>query len=185
MAQAWEVELKLAVDNVLELHGKLAERGYQEAGQEQHGDTYFRHPSRDFRQTDEAFRLRRVNDSACVTYKGPRRQGPVKTRPEIELSIDPSEIEQWHSMLCALSFEPLPTVSKVRQVYRHPSHEIVVVIDEVEQLGVFAELELVVESESDLELAQTKIQELAAALGLGQVVTRSYLGQLLEKLDLE
>ena len=32
---------------------------------------YFRHPSRDFQQTHEAFRLRRYDDEVFITYKGP------------------------------------------------------------------------------------------------------------------
>ena len=48
-------------------------------------DTYFSHPARDFAVTNEAFRIRRLGDENRITYKGPRRSGPTKTREEIEI----------------------------------------------------------------------------------------------------
>jgi len=53
-------------------------------------------------------------------------------------------------------------------------------LDEVERLGTFAELELVVD-EHDLEAAKACIASLAAALGLVGSQRRSYLELLLEK----
>jgi adenylate cyclase class 2 len=49
---------------------------------EYHEDTYFRHPCRDFAETDEALRIRirRFNGhfEAFLTYKGPRLTGTQK-----------------------------------------------------------------------------------------------------------
>ena len=35
-------------------------------------DRYFTHPSRDFANTDEAFRIRSEGDENFITYKGPK-----------------------------------------------------------------------------------------------------------------
>ena len=50
-------------------------------------DTYFSHPVRDFARTNEAFRIRRLGQENRITYKGPRRSGPTKTREEIEIAV--------------------------------------------------------------------------------------------------
>ena len=50
-----------------------------------HEDIYLNHPARDFAETNEAFRIRRISDENRITYKGPRRSGPTKTREEIEI----------------------------------------------------------------------------------------------------
>src|SRR5689334_3657260 len=42
-------------------------------------DQYFNAPDRDFRQTDEAVRLRRVGSANKLTYKGPKRDAATKT----------------------------------------------------------------------------------------------------------
>ena len=163
---------------------------------ETNSDVYFRHPCRDLRATDEAFRLRSLNDSSCITYKGKRLEGAVKTRPEIELEVAHAEREGWLSMLSQLGFTPLPAVVKRRETFsRTDTHSplsassatagLLVTIDEVEQLGSFAEIELLVSTQSELSQAAERIVQLAEQLGLDQVQPRSYLSLLLAKLQLE
>ena len=152
MQQQWEVEQKYHLDQPAELREKLDRLGARFRYVERHVDTYLAHPTRNFRQTDEAFRIRRVNDEACATYKGPRLPGPVKTRQEIELRIAADEIEQWLQMLCALGFRTLPPIKKIRNVFALASegHDFAVAIDEVDQLGTFAEIELLVSNSDEL-----------------------------------
>ncbi|MCH7990085.1 MAG: class IV adenylate cyclase, partial [Planctomycetes bacterium] len=82
---SYEVELKFPLDDAerisAQLDGLQAERG---APIEQ-VDRYFNHPSRDFAQTDEALRIRTMNDRSLLTYKGPLLDAETKTRLEIEL----------------------------------------------------------------------------------------------------
>ena len=54
-------------------------------------DQYFAHPARDFAQTDEALRLRRVGKQNFITYKGSKIDATTKTRREIELPLAPGE----------------------------------------------------------------------------------------------
>ncbi len=81
MPNSWEVEQKYRVQDPPQLIRNLATMGFSERVVELHEDTYLRHPCRDFRATDEAFRVRVVNETCCLTYKGPREPGIVKTRP--------------------------------------------------------------------------------------------------------
>jgi adenylate cyclase, class 2 len=55
-----EVEQKYHVGDVSELERQLSRLGAKEEAVEQHRDTYYRHPARDFAQTREALRIRRV-----------------------------------------------------------------------------------------------------------------------------
>lgn len=191
MQAEWEVEQKYIVDDVVSLRTNLAAQGFEWINSEANSDIYFRHPCRDLRATDEAFRLRTVDDRCCVTYKGKRLPGPVKTRPEIELDVSRADHDSWLVMLQHLGFKPLPAVNKHRQNFALSQNieaklpKIHVTLDEVEFLGYFAELELIVTEESQLDLAASRIEQLACRLGLVSVQPRSYLSLTLEKLGVE
>ena len=51
----------------------------------EHEDTYLNHPSRDFAATNEGSGSAGWATSNAITYKGPKRAGPTKTREEIEV----------------------------------------------------------------------------------------------------
>ncbi|MEZ6135880.1 MAG: class IV adenylate cyclase [Pirellulaceae bacterium] len=186
----WEVEQKYHVADGNSLVQRLTEHGFVQMHTEQHADTYFRHPSRDFNARGEAFRLRLVDERACVTYKGPCIDAEVKTRPEIELSIVAAEESQWRIMFAHLGFQPVPTVTKTRRIFAPSAassawRNVVVALDQVEQLGEFAEVELLVQNRDELNLAQQRIAALSQRLGLDHIEPRSYLSQLLAKLGAE
>lgn len=192
MAGPWEVEQKFIVTDAEQLLKRLSQLAAIEMPVERQIDTYLAHPCRDFKATDEAFRLRQFNAEACVTYKGRRLPGNVKTRPEIELSIRQTEIPQWLEMMKHLGFQPKPQVRKTRRIFSvaAPTPEaggmpFTVAIDEVVDLGMFAEIELLVEAAEQLEEAGQRIEKLAVSLGLSQVQPRSYLSLLLTKLGVD
>src|ERR1700688_1176895 len=54
-------------------------------------DRYYAHPARDFAQTDEALRIRRIGQANYVTYKGPKLDTTTKTRRELELPLAPGD----------------------------------------------------------------------------------------------
>jgi adenylate cyclase, class 2 len=188
MAGPWEVEQKYVVREADTLLHRLSQQAAVELRTEEHVDIYMQHPCRDFRATDEAFRLRQFNSQACVTYKGKRLPGKVKTRPEIELAIQLTEIPQWLEMMQHLGFKPLPEVRKTRRVFSIAAEgaaPFTVAMDEVSQLGSFAEIELLVVEESLLDPARERIESLAQSLLLTEIQPRSYLSLLLLKLGIE
>jgi adenylate cyclase, class 2 len=161
----------------------LNQLGAVEGPTHQHVDQYFNHPCRDFAQTQEAFRLRRVDGIPLVTYKGPKLPGTVKARQELEWRLDPGDADgsKFEELLALLSFRPVAVVEKSRRCFSLPhSLDMSVVIDEVRGLGSFTEIELVLSSEAEIELARSRITELGGQLGLLQPESRSYLRMLLE-----
>ncbi|NOZ40264.1 MAG: class IV adenylate cyclase [Planctomycetes bacterium] len=151
-------------------------------------DTYYAHPARDFATTDEALRIRRVGSAEvaknCITYKGPKLDAATKTRREIELPLAVGEqsVTQWDELLVALSFRRVAEVSKSRQIFhlQRDGQTIELAVDNVQDVGDFIELEIVVANEAEIAPAQQKIATLASELQLEGAQRRSYLEMLLE-----
>ncbi|KAA1261018.1 CYTH domain protein [Rubripirellula obstinata] len=180
----FEVEQKYHVDSTEELISKLASIGATALEQQSHADTYYNHPSRDFAETREALRIRRVDGKPLITYKGQKLPGVIKARQEMEWRLDPGDRDgnQTEALLVALGFRRVETVNKVRQTFDLPKpwSKLVVVIDQVETLGSFAEIEMVVEDSDSVEDARNQISELAGKLNLNDAESRSYLRMVLE-----
>ncbi|MFT3772291.1 MAG: class IV adenylate cyclase [Minicystis sp.] len=75
-----EVELKYRLADSVDVPKLLAAYGAQVAGERTQRDVYFQHPVRDFRQTDEAFRIRCSDETNVLTYKGPLLDRVSKAR---------------------------------------------------------------------------------------------------------
>lgn len=151
-------------------------------------DHYFNGPDRDYRRTDEAFRIRRTDTGTWLTYKGPKREAATKTRKEVQVAIgDGREVTTAgvSELLVCLGFRPVVVVRKKRAVYHltRPFHDTTrtldVCLDEVEGVGSFVEVELLAE-EAEFEEAKAAVLALAADLGLTEPERRSYLGMYLE-----
>lgn len=180
----YEVEMKFRTPGHFGLAERLRDLGAVPDGEITQEDAYLGHPSRDFAQTNEALRLRRIGDENRITYKGPRLGGPTKTREEIELAFDEGEpaFAQLHRLFTNLGFRPVATVKKRRRLFHleHGGRPIEVVLDHVEGLGDFAEVEALAASDADLPAAQAAVLDLAQKLGLAEPEPRSYLRMLLE-----
>lgn len=179
---AYEVEQKYRVKDSRDISERLAMVGAVCGEPIRQVDAYFAHPARDFAQTDEALRLRRVGETNVVTYKGPKIDRATKTRREIELPLANGGLsfEQWRELLTALGFRATAEVAKTRTPYRLEieARSLEVVLDEVDQLGSFVEIETAAEEE-DLDAARDVVAKLAAELELGQPERRGYIQMLL------
>ena len=179
----YEVEQKFPVEALEVVESKLLVMGAAVSAAREEIDTYYAHPSRDFGETDEALRIRRVGSSTWITYKGPKLDATTKTRREIELplSADAEAANDWAGLLEALGFSPVAEVRKIRRKAAVPwqNRNLEAALDDVEDVGTFVELELVA-NESGLQAAKDCIASLAEALGLRQSERRSYLELLLE-----
>jgi adenylate cyclase, class 2 len=179
----YEVEQKFPVDSLAQVIEMLGSLG-QEPGEERiEVDLYYNHPSRDFAVTDEAVRIRQVEGACKITYKGPKLDQTTKTRREIDLPLPegPATFQKWDELLLALGFTPVGEVRKIRRKLwlDWQDRQVEISLDLVEPLGTFVELELVVESESEIEAAKSVLTELAKQLRLGESERRSYLGLIL------
>jgi len=138
-------------------------------------DIYFVHPGRDFGKTDEALRLRKRDDGAELTYKGPRMNlSTTKAREEVTLKTDNPLAAQ--RIIERLGFKEGYVVRKTRESYLYDKLRIE--LDLVEGLGEFVELEILTESPDRaaglLELARKE-------LALERPEQKTYLELLIEK----
>jgi adenylate cyclase, class 2 len=179
-----EVEQKFRVKDSATIESVLAGRGVKLAEPQLQVDRYFNHPSRDFAGTDEALRIRQVGELNYVTYKGPKLDATTKTRREIEVRIapGPAAADQFAAILIELGFRPVAEVRKHRRkaTLDRSGRTIEVVLDDVEQVGTYVELECSADQD-DMATAKAAIATLAAELGLSENERKSYLELLLER----
>jgi adenylate cyclase class 2 len=167
-----EVEVKARCDS--KVVDKILAMGAVLKGTEHHHDIYFNSPSRDFRRTDEALRIRIKEEGARLTYKGPKLDMRTKSRLELTVKLDdPTAMEK---ILAELGFRPSGEVRKRRTKYT--LGEITFALDDVEGLGSFLEIEALAENEWADE--QERVLEILRLLGQGESIRKSYL-ELLEE----
>jgi adenylate cyclase class 2 len=172
-----EVEAKAYCDDLTELEERIKGLGAEFASEVEQVDIYFNHPARDFAQTDEALRIRRVGDKAIFTYKGPKIDSQTKTREE--LSVELSDGDAMKEVLLKLGFSEVGVVKKMRKKYQ--VGEFKVCLDEVEGLGSFVELEVEVTTDDQDKVARSRddILRTLEEWGLSRIERKSYLELLL------
>ncbi|MDX1947747.1 MAG: class IV adenylate cyclase [Pirellulaceae bacterium] len=177
-----EVEQKFPVADLAPIRAQLAALGATPRLPQEQRDTYYAHPVRDFRRTDEALRLRKSGYTNKITYKGPKLDSETKTRREIEVEFDSNaeSYGQLAELLQALDFARVATVRKEREPWQltWQGHEVEVALDTVADVGTFVELEIGTD-ETGQEGAKLAVASLAARLGLSANERRSYLELLL------
>ncbi len=180
----FEVEQKYRVEELNDLRRQLDQLGATAGNPQQHSDTYYNHPSRDFSETGEAFRIRRINGVPLITYKGTKLPGQIKARRELEWRLDPGDPngDQTAELLLIMGFRQVKTVLKERQPFSFAGEfaPITVVIDRVEKIGDFAELEQIVAEKDAIESARQQILQLSGQLGLRTPERHSYLEMLIK-----
>ena len=175
MKESIEVEVKIPIENRKSVETALHRIGAQQMNSETQVDAYFDHPARAFQETDEALRLRSRHPEAEgaqkdntiptpyeLTYKGPKLESRSKSRVEHTVLI--SNIDSARLILENLGFKHVATISKRRVFYTVDS--ITVSVDDVEDVGLFLELERIVTSRSDMNPALDMIFNLIERLGL-------------------
>ena len=174
----YEVELKFPLADPEEMQSRLRSLGATAGSLVEQVDRYFNHPVRDFRETNEAFRIRSAGETNCLTYKGPVLDRATKMRHEIEIPIaDGADVSsQMSQMLTLIGFRSVKEVRKRRTpwsiVWEGQEYELAV--DVVPSIGTYLEIELVVD-EAGRTAARDAILKLAAFLKLPEPERRSYL----------
>jgi adenylate cyclase class 2 len=197
----YEVEVKVPADHGA-VRAALDDAGAEELETVAQSDTYYDAPHRDFAETDEAFRLRtvatavedfqrgdgdldgdidavlsgraRAGGETRVTYKGPLVEAESKTREEFETGVDSGD--EVRDILSHLGFEAAATVRKLRERYRVDGFT--VLLDAVEDVGEYVEVETDVGTEGEVEAAREGAYDVLGRLGLdpGEQIRTSYLG---------
>jgi adenylate cyclase class 2 len=196
----YEVEVKVPADHDA-VRTALDEAGAEYLGTVAQSDTYYDAPHRDFAETDEAFRIRTVASAVAnfergddlttdvdavlsgdartdgetrVTYKGPLVEAESKTREEFETTV--GDADELAAVLDGLGFEPAADLRKLRTRFRLDGFT--VLLDAVEEVGDYVEIETEVDSEAEVEAAREDAYEVLRALGLDptEQIRTSYLG---------
>lgn len=179
-----EVEMKFRVADWADLTAKLIAVGAVAEPRREDTDHYFNAPDRDFAQTDEAVRLRRIGGSNYLTYKGPKIDAVTKSRPEIELRLADGAQTAADAVrfLSSLKYRPVAVVSKLRQVYtfEREGFKLSACLDDVGAVGRYVELEILAD-ESRYDAAREVLLKAVAEFGLTDPERRSYLRLLLEQ----
>jgi adenylate cyclase class 2 len=178
-----EIEQNYANADFAAIEQRLAAWGVTDHEDEEESDDYFDAPDRDFKQTDEAFRLRRIGAKNLLTYKGPKKPATVKIRTELEVPLPDGDdaARQFTELLKHLGYRYVATVTKRRRTYRFQRDPfgVAVCLDEVVGLGCYAELEIVAPEERQ-DAAHELLTRLGNELHLSDVERRSYLGLILD-----
>jgi adenylate cyclase, class 2 len=170
-----EIELKVRVPDLETvrsclgtLHARLSEKTHEH-------DVYYNAPHRDFSSTDEALRVRYSSGRVVVTYKGAKRRDlAMKARDEINVTVG-SGVD-FERMLQVIGFTRTATVDKQREYYLY--RDTVIALDEVEDLGVFVEIEG--SGEGKPEAITEHIRNVAEEIGVrGEHISSSYLEMIL------
>ena len=175
-----EVEVKAHVTDFKPIVVKLSQIGAQKVKSEHQEDVYFNAPHRDFAQTDEALRIRKVIQDdvtkMVLTYKGAKIDETSKTRKEIEVNVE--DLENTSLILENLGFWPVRTVEKDRNTYN--VNEFIISLDKVYEVGNFVEIEKSLQEGEDFQDSVDEIFNLYQKLGIKDgFERRSYL-ELLE-----
>ncbi len=172
--ERYEVEVKAWCSDHSKMAELLEKKGAEMTGREEEDDVYFNHPSRDFKKTDEALRIRKAGDKTILTYKGPKLSGQVKSRTELETEV--KDFDCMCAVLLSLGFVKSGSVFKTRTVYRLGDTEFC--LDFVRDLGSFVEIEKTGQDRGRLE---KEVAALAEDFGLENIEKRSYLELVLLK----
>lgn len=177
-----EVEVKAQINNVDKIKEKLHTIGAKKYKTEFQKDTYFNSPIVDFKQTDEALRIRKTKSDGLtqtmITYKGPKINTQSKTRKEIEMKIEDSAKAK--QILENIGFIQVRDVCKNREYFKYQNFEIS--IDKVEGLPPYIEIEITLPDNQKYLQSQDKIFDLFKKIGITEgFETKSYLELLEEK----
>lgn len=177
-----EVEIKAKITDKNEALKKIKDIGGVYSHSEEQEDFYFNAPDKDYRETDEALRIRIIpceeGFKKILTYKGPKIDSISKTRKEVEVEID--DIDNMTEILINLGFKVSATVSKVRRIFKY--EEYTITLDKLDGLGYFMEIEYVTKEEDNIEKITKNIMEIFEKLEITEgFERRSYLELLEEK----
>ena len=194
MEELYEVEVKLPITSMESIEETILQAGGVRLNSETQSDIYFDHPCRSFSVTDESIRLRHrtpLGDSSLsdsgfapieLTYKGPKIDKKTKTR--IEYTADLGSIEPIIAILKHTGFKRVATITKRRVFFDIDG--ITASIDDVDDVGLYIELELIADGKDSMNAARERILSLLKTMGLDEndLVRESYLELYLERASL-
>ena len=159
---AVEIEIKMKVDHLAPVRDRLRQLGAKLVGEVMETNIFFDTTDRALLASDCGLRLRRSRncvtkeEKLITTYKGPRGEGQVKKREEIEVAVDKQQPTE--ELLERLGYIRQLSFEKRRETWK--LDKCVVELDSLPELGSFVEIECPTESD---------VMKLREKLGLANV----------------
>lgn len=156
-----EIELKFQVDNFDKIESVLKSKN-EELSEEYHqSDTIYVSDLSDTESKEGSLwlRVRKVNDKIEMNLK---KQSAKKMESE-EIEFEVSDYNLANRFLKTLGYQEWVTVNKVRRYSKYEN--VSICMDEVERLGYFIELELLIEDSDDLDY-ESVLLDYATKLGI-------------------
>lgn len=182
-----EVEIKLAVTDSVAVRTKLLQIGFVENRKIEEHDIYFDNEKGYVRENGCALRVRETKNlyskrvNAQINFKGKKLDSQTMTRQELETSVENADV--CRRILEGIGYNPvIPKVVKIRQMLQ--KDKVTACLDQVQDLGEFLELEILVETEEEREDALGRIEDILKQLGysIGDTLQTSYLSMLQKKI---
>ena len=178
-----EVEVKLKIDNRTSVEEQLRDHGFCLHKRVKETDTYFDGGLYGIKKSGQALRVRKTVDymtgveKSELNFKGAKIDTVSMARLELETEVENGDVAM--KILEVIGFHKAePRVIKERWLMSRD--DLHACLDEVEGLGSFLELEIMVEDEGNRPEALGRIEEILEKLGYTMKDTTrvSYLGQL-------
>ena len=182
-----EVEIKLPIADNAHVADKLLQLQFVKTGHVCEEDVYFDNESQQIRTNGDALRIRKITDlhaetsETVITFKGKKIDTVSMSRRELETSVGDKNVCE--GILEALGYYPVePRVITDRQEFaRGRMHAC---LDRVKDLGVFLELEIVIDEAESKDTALQQIEDVLTTLGYALAdTTRNYYLSMLQQVE--
>lgn len=156
-----EIELKFKVDSFDSIIDKLIGNGSSISEELNQSDTIYVSDLSDTESKEGSLwlRVRKVNDTIEMNLK---KQSKEKMESE-EIEFEVSDYELANKFLLTLGYKPWVQVNKKRKYSKYK--DVNICMDEVERLGCFIELELLIDESNDVDY-ESELLSVANTLGI-------------------
>lgn len=156
-----EIELKFKVDSFDSIIDKLIGNGSKISDELNQSDTIYVSDLSDTESKEGSLwlRVRKVNDTIEMNLK---KQSKEKMESE-EIEFEVSDYDLANKFLLTLGYKPWVQVNKKRKYSKY--EDVNICMDEVERLGCFIELELLIPEDNDIDY-ESELLGVAKTLGI-------------------
>jgi adenylate cyclase class 2 len=162
-----EVERKVKIDDKESFLSKIKELGAEFVKEKHQVDKYFSHPTKDL-LTVEPIQFIRVREQDGKAELGYHLVVSRDSAHEYETWCDKPEM--LYKFLEHVGCKILGIIDKQRKYYKltYKEREVEIVLDDVKELGVFAEAEVIIEDEKDIPESEKFIKDFLMSLGFSE-----------------